>query len=139
METNYRYGHLYLGIVLMLMTGCGTQRHIEVINPVVDALGVQARKLNQQSQACQEDLVEYRVQHRSLQRRIHAVRSGFVQVGLSGSDPAGQCVTAMIEAVPACRQWAHSYQAMISQDVGNGGQAQEEITLMETQQLELAH
>jgi hypothetical protein len=139
MEANYGYGHLYLGIVLMLMTGCGTQAPPQVTNPVVDALGVQARKLNQQSEACQEDLVEYRTQHKSSTAENSCSRIGFVQVGLSGSDMAGQCLSAMIEAIPACRQWAHSYQAMITQDVGNGSRAQEEITLMETEQLEFVH
>ena len=75
MATNYRYGHLYFGIALMLMTGCGTQGTPQVANPVADALGVQARKLNQQSQACQEDLVEYRAQQEVHRQRIRAVRA----------------------------------------------------------------
>jgi hypothetical protein len=139
MATNYRYGHLYFGLALMLMTGCGTQPPPPMANPVADALGVQARKLNQQSQVCQENLAEYRAQREVSAGNNSCAASGFVQVGMSGSKMTGQCLRAMIEAVPACRQWAHSYQAMVTQDVGNGSRAQEEITLMETEELELAH
>jgi hypothetical protein len=138
MATNYRYGQLCFGIAMTLIAGCGTQPPPQVANPVADALRVQARKLNQQSQACQEDLAEYRAQQQALAAENPCSASGFVQVGLSRSKMTGQCLSAMIEAVPACRQWAHSYQAMITQDVGNGGRAQEEITLMESEQLERA-
>jgi hypothetical protein len=129
-----RYAYRYLFAVLML-TGCALPKAPQVDNPVADALRAQARELNRQAQACQEDAAEYRAQKRA---PIACGDSGFVEVGLSNSQIVSECVIAILMAVPACRSWADSYKANVAADAGKGG-ASEEVSLMEAEVIERGH
>lgn len=136
---NYRNEHLYFCLALLLMAGCGVGTASQVDNPVADGLRAQAHELNQESQACQEGVAEYRVQRQASLVPESCGDSGFVQAGLSYGTQASDCVGKTLAAVPACRRWADSYQAMVASDGGGGVRAQEEVSQMETQMLERNH
>lgn len=129
------YTHLCFCAVLMLVAGCGLPSAPQVDNPVADAMRAQARELNQETQACREGVAEYRAQHRT---PMECSTGGFVQVGTSNSHAVSECISATLEAVPACRRWADSYQAMVAADGGSGDRASEEVTLMEAEVIERA-
>jgi len=130
MEINRSYASLYFCLALMLAAGCGSPAAPQVDNPVADALRAQARELNQETQACQEGIAVYRAQARARMASDGCDSIGFEQIRLSNSSTVSQCVSETLAAVPACRRWADSYQAMVAADAG-GVRAQEETVEME--------
>ena len=135
MEIANSYSCLYL-CVLILLAGCGLQRAPQVDNPVADALRAQAHEFNHETQACQEGAAVYRAQQ---PRPMECSEGGFVQAGLSDGHADSECISATLEAVPACRRWADSYQAMVAADEGSGDRAREEVTVMEAEVIERGH
>jgi hypothetical protein len=136
MEIANSYARLYFCTVLMLVAGCGLPRAPQVDNPVADALHAQAREINHEAQACQAGAAVYRAPHRT---PMECSGGRLVQAGIGESHAVSECVSATLEAVPACRRWADSYQAMVAADGGSGDRAREEVTLMETEVIERGH
>jgi len=132
MRIKYSYAHLALIALSALAAGCGSQGRQQVVNPIADELRAQAHALSRQSQACREDVAEYRAQQ---QAPLTCGGNGFEQVGESSYRLAGTCVVALLAAVPACRRWAHSYAATVTASVDNGSRAQNEIEEMEIEEL----
>ena len=64
---------------------------------------------------------------------------GFVAVGIRDSHAVSECISATLEAVPACRRWADSYQAMVAADASGGDRSRDEVTLMEAEVIERGH
>jgi hypothetical protein len=137
MEIASSYARLYFCVVVMLAAGCGVQRSPQVDNPVADALSAQAREINHEAQACQKGAADYRAQqHTPIECSEGA---GFVAVGIRDGHVVSECISATLEAVPACRRWADSYQAMVAADGSSDDRSREEVTLMEAEVIERGH
>ena len=116
--------------ILLFCASCESQVAPVIANPIADESRAQAHQLVLAGDACRKDASVYRQQH----PQAGQCGSGVIAIGLAQPPASDSCGTAILDAIPSCKQWDDSYRMIAGADHTKAAPTPLSIELMETKE-----